>query len=631
MIARVKIFEHEAALLPSSSDLRSASEDMRPRDFLREFLRVLWNRKGMFTTIIVVALLLASAAIVVVPPRYTAQAMIEINFKRDQAADDPRSEIAASLDAAALVNSAAQIIGSRANASAAVTRLHLDKDPAFTRQPTVRNLISGMRSRLGLDKATPLPLSPHELAVNTLMKHVTVTSETRSYVISIAATWDDSALAARLANTMALEYLRTQAMQQLTDARTAATRELAGVLSAYGLRHPNYARALTKVQDLNTRLAALRDALSIDEVGALGVGQSLIAADRVLTPSSPDPKLYVGLAVAAAFVGSILLAWRSRGTQAGVSTALFERYQHSERALVATLAEMYVQGGVSTRKVQAVREDPAGRPFSASAISTINKELDESLTSFARRPLHDRFAYLTLDARYEKLREAGSVVSKTVLIAAGIDWDGRPQMLGVEVADANSSSVWKDFLFDLKSRGLRGVEFAVSADHDGLVAAIGEAIPEAVWQRCRVRFLKDALQYLPRSHAGECLQELGWIYERSNLSEARADLTAWLAKWTPRYPRLSAWVDENVEQTLTFFRLPRSHHKHVNSTKLLERLNGEIRLRTDMVRIFPNPESCLRLIRAIAVEIHESWITADSCLDMDELREYKKLALRQAA
>ena len=312
------------------------------------------------------------------------------------------------------------------------------------------------------------------------------------------------------------------------------------------------------------------------------------------------------------------------------STELFERYQRSERALVATLAEMYVQG-VSTRKVKAITEELCGHSFSASAISAINKRLDESLRAFAERLLHEPFAYLILDARYEKVREAGVVMSQAVLIAVGIDWDGRRQILAVDMAGRESRSAWKDFLVRLKARGLKGVELVVSDDHAGLVAAIGEVVPEAAWQRCYVHFLRNALDHLPRKADDDCLQELRWIYDRRDLAEARADLAAWLAKWSSRYPRLTNWAEENIEQTLTFFRLPRQHHKHLKSTNMIERLNEEIRRRTYVVRIFPNAESCLRLVRALAVETHENWMEANRYINMDDLREHKKLALHKAA
>lgn len=312
------------------------------------------------------------------------------------------------------------------------------------------------------------------------------------------------------------------------------------------------------------------------------------------------------------------------------STELFERYQRSERALVATLAEMYVQG-VSTRKVKAVTEELCGHAFSASSISAINKRLDESLKAFAERPLEEPFPYVIMDARYEKVREAGIVMSQAVLIAIGIAWDGRRQILSVEMANRESRSSWKDFLVRLRARGLKGVEFAVSDDHAGLVAAISEVLPEAAWQRCYVHFLRNALAYLPRKHNDDCLQELRWIYDRRDLAEARADLSAWLAKWAGRYPRLTDWAEENIDSTLTFFRLPRQHHKHLKSSNMLERLNEEIRRRTYVVRIFPNSESCLRLVRALAVETNENWMEANRYINMDDLREHKKLAMRQAA
>jgi putative transposase len=312
------------------------------------------------------------------------------------------------------------------------------------------------------------------------------------------------------------------------------------------------------------------------------------------------------------------------------STELFERYQRSEQALVATLAEMYVQG-VSTRKVKAITEELCGHAFSASAISAINQRLDESLAAFAQRRLEEPFAYLILDARYEKVRESGIVRSQAVLVAVGIDWDGRRQILAVELANRESRSSWKDFLLGLRERGLHGLEFVVADDHAGLRAAVREVLPEAAFQRCYVDFLRNALDHLPRKADDDCLQELRWIYDRRELSEARADLAAWLKKWSPRYEKLTGWVEENIEETFTYYRLPRQHHKHMKSTNMLERLNEEIKRRTHVVRIFPNGESCLRLVRALAVETHENWLEANRYLNMDELKEQKKLQLREAA
>jgi putative transposase len=309
------------------------------------------------------------------------------------------------------------------------------------------------------------------------------------------------------------------------------------------------------------------------------------------------------------------------------STELFERYQRSEKALVSALAEMYVKG-VSTRKVYAVTEKLCGREFSASSISRINKTLDADLARFSSRKLDAAYPYLVLDARYERVRESGVIRHRAVLIAIGIGWDGRRSVLAVELADRESKTSWRDFLVALKKRGLSGVEFVVSDHHEGLKRAIVEVLPEAVWQRCYVHFLRNCLDHLPRKADDDCLRELRWMYDRRSLAEARSDLAAWLVKWQGKYPKLCLWVEESIEETFSYYRLPHPHHKHMKSTNMLERLNEEIKRRTYVVRIFPNEASCLRLVRALAAEIHEDWIEATRYLNMDLLREHKKEQMR---
>jgi putative transposase len=312
------------------------------------------------------------------------------------------------------------------------------------------------------------------------------------------------------------------------------------------------------------------------------------------------------------------------------STELFERYQRSEKALVSALAEMYVQG-VSTRKVKAITEELCGHAFSASAISDINRGLDAQLEQFSQRRLEEDYPYLILDARYERVREDGTIDPRAVMIALGINGDGRRCVLAVELANRESRSSWKDFLLRLKERGLRGVELVVSDDHAGLRQAIREVLTDAPWQRCYVHFLRNSLDYLPRRGGDDCLRELRWLYDRRDVREARSDLGAWLTKWQQKYPKLCTWVEENIEETLTFYRFPLGHHKHIKSTNMLERLNQEIKRRTHVVRIFPNEKSCLRLIRALAVETHEHWIEATRYLNMDALKELRRERLRSAA
>jgi putative transposase len=164
---------------------------------------------------------------------------------------------------------------------------------------------------------------------------------------------------------------------------------------------------------------------------------------------------------------------------------------------------------VSTRKVKAITEKLVGHSFSASSISAIVKKLDDKLSCFARRRLEEPFPYLILDARYEKVRVDHVIQSQAVLIAVGIDWEGRRQMARLS-----------------RERGLLGIEFVVSDDHDGLKKAIGECLPEGAWQRCHVHFLRNAIDHLPRKRNDDCLKELVWLYERRNVKEARADLKA---------------------------------------------------------------------------------------------------------
>jgi putative transposase len=312
--------------------------------------------------------------------------------------------------------------------------------------------------------------------------------------------------------------------------------------------------------------------------------------------------------------------------QGRFSTEVFERYQRSEKALVSALSEMYIQG-VSTRKVKAVTEELCGHAFSASTVSNINKKLDEELRRFSERALEEDYPYLIMDARYEKVRVDGVIRSHAVLVGIGITWEGRREVLGVELASRESQNSWKEFILGLKKRGLRGVELVITDDHSGLRKAIQEVLPEASWQRCYVHFLRNALDHLPRKGDDDCLMELRWLYDRRSLEEAREDLGNWLQKWQGRYPKLCNWAEENIEETFTFYRWPAAHHKHLKSTNMLERLNQELKRRTHVIRIFPNAESCLRLVRALAIEIHENWIEQHRYLNMELLKEHKKLQL----
>ena len=167
-----------------------------------------------------------------------------------------------------------------------------------------------------------------------------------------------------------------------------------------------------------------------------------------------------------------------------------------------------------------------------------------------------------------KVRLDGVIQSQAVFIALGINEEGRRQVLGVELSNRESRSSWTAFVTGLKTRGLHGVEFVVSDDHAGIKRAVRELLPEAVWQRCYVHFLRNALDYLPRKADDDCRQELRWLYDRRNLKEAQQDLQARLTRWQQRYPKLTDWVEAHIGETLNFYSLPRQHHKHLKSTNM---------------------------------------------------------------
>jgi transposase-like protein len=195
------------------------------------------------------------------------------------------------------------------------------------------------------------------------------------------------------------------------------------------------------------------------------------------------------------------------------------------------------QQGVSPRKVAAITEELCGHAFSASSISAITARREAQLAEFSRRPLRQEFPYVIVDARYERVREGGVIGSRAILIALGIDWEGRRQVLAVEYAQRESPGSWQTFLRGLQERGLRGVRLVVSDDHPGIAPAAAPVLPDAGWPRCYVHFLRHALDHLPRKADDDCLQELRWMYERRDVEEARRDLRLWLEKWAGQYPQ----------------------------------------------------------------------------------------------
>jgi transposase-like protein len=283
-----------------------------------------------------------------------------------------------------------------------------------------------------------------------------------------------------------------------------------------------------------------------------------------------------------------------------------EKGVRSERALILSLAEMYVQG-VSTRKVAEITETLCGKAVSSSQVSRAAAELDAVLESWRNQPI-DEIAYLILDARYEKVRQEGQVRDAAILIAAGVDLEGKRRILGVSVSLGEHEVHWREFLKSLVARGLRGMRLIVSDDHAGLRAARQGVFGGVPWQRCQFHLQQNAMAYVPRqAMRGEVAREIRTVLQAPDRAMAEANLKAMVSKYSKTMPRLSVWMEENLPQGLTVMEFPEAHRRLLRTTNMVERLNLEIRRRTRVVTIFPNVASCLRLISALLMERDEEW------------------------
>jgi len=292
--------------------------------------------------------------------------------------------------------------------------------------------------------------------------------------------------------------------------------------------------------------------------------------------------------------------------EGGFYPSALEKGLRSERALVAALAEMYVQG-VSTRKVKSITEELCGVEFSAMQVSRATAQLDQALQEWRERPLGE-ITYLYVDARYEKVREAGQVRDAAVLVASGITPQGERQVLGVSVSLSEHETHWKAFLKGLKDRGMHGIQLVISDDHQGLGAARRAILGSVPWQRCQFHLQQNAQSYVPRQAMRyEVAADIRNMFNAPDKTTAEQYLQAAIQKYALTAPRLSAWLEENLAEGFTVFDFPLEHCRSIRTTNSLERINKEIRRRTRVVGVFPNENSCLRLISAILMEISEEW------------------------
>ena len=292
-----------------------------------------------------------------------------------------------------------------------------------------------------------------------------------------------------------------------------------------------------------------------------------------------------------------------------------ERGCRSEKALKLAIAEMYVKG-VSTRKVSQITEQLCGTEISASQVSRIAQLLDGELEQFRERELGThRVVYL--DAHYEKVSVHGSIQDLAILKAIGVNGWGKREVLGVSVALSEAEVHWREFLQALQRRGLKGVEVVVSDDHVGLRAARRAVFPSIPWQRCQFHLAQNAQAYAHnRAQGREMGQAIRDIFNCPSLADAEAMLTRVAERFAKENPQWVKWLENNIAEGFTVYRLARSTHKKIRTVNGLERVNKEIRRRTRVVGIFPNEDSVLRLTSAVLAEIHEEWLTGRQYLNL---------------
>lgn len=301
----------------------------------------------------------------------------------------------------------------------------------------------------------------------------------------------------------------------------------------------------------------------------------------------------------------------------GFYPSALEKGTRTEQALNLALAEMYVQG-VSTRKVTDILVKLLGPEVSISStqVSRAAEALDASLTAWRERPLGET-PYLILDARYERIREAGQIVDCAVLVAVGITKDGKRRVLGVSVSLSEAEVHWRDFLDSLIKRGLKGVKLIVSDHHAGLKAALRATLPATPWQRCQFHLQQNAQAYVSRlDQRIPVARVIRGIFNAPDRAEAERLLKVAVQRWHSDSPKLAEWAENNLADGFTVFNLPEAHRIRMRTTNGLERINRELKRRTRVASIFPNAASCLRLVSALLAERDEEWLSGKIYLNM---------------
>jgi transposase-like protein len=285
--------------------------------------------------------------------------------------------------------------------------------------------------------------------------------------------------------------------------------------------------------------------------------------------------------------------------------AFLEPRRLAEKALTAVVQEAYVHG-VSTRSVDDLVKAMGMTGISKSQVSRLCEEIDEKVKAFLNRPLEGDWPYLWIDATYLKVRQSGRIVSVAVIIAVGVNSDGRREVLGMDIGPSEAEPFWTEFLRKLARRGLRGVKLVVSDAHEGIKAAVARVF-NASWQRCRVHFMRNVLAHAGRQGRRVVAAFIGTAFVQDDAEAASKQWRAVADQLRPKVPKLAALMDEAEADVLAFMTFPKDHRAKIHSINPLERLNGEIKRRTDVVGIFPNEDAITRLVGALLLEQNDEW------------------------
>jgi putative transposase len=285
--------------------------------------------------------------------------------------------------------------------------------------------------------------------------------------------------------------------------------------------------------------------------------------------------------------------------------AFLEPRRLAEKALAAVVQEAYVHG-VSTRSVDDLVKAMGMTGISKSQVSRLCEEIDDKVKAFLSRPIEGDWPYLWIDATYVKVRESGRIVSVAVIVAVGVNSDGRREVLGMSIGPSEAETFWTEFLRQLARRGLRGVKLVISDAHEGIKAAISKVL-HATWQRCRVHFMRNVLAHAGRQGRRVVAAFIGTAFVQEDAEAASKQWRQVADQLRPKVPKLATFMDKAEVDVLAFMSFPKDHRPKIHSINPIERLNGEIKRRTDVVGIFPNEEAITRLIGALLLDQNDEW------------------------